>query len=237
LSPDFIRDNILLFGPGFVFVKLVYLFGEQHRRLEWEWLVWSLVAGVPIAYSAEWWVSGAIPAAIPSVVDPAHAVARFAIAIVAAVVLIVVWRVIRHSGLWPIRFLRRSLSDSAWDLVLDKAVHDGCGVAVTVERTDDAGNKSEASFYGFLGAFGYEAAAAEPVVFLRWVSRWDPTVGESGSYVRLSRAEGEGMIFHRDKILRMRLVAPDEPRPSRWTRLKAWLRPPASPDPEAPEAR
>jgi len=225
LSPDFIRDNILLFGPGFVFVKLVYLFGEQHRRLEWEWLVWSVIAGLPIAFTAEWFTTGVLPSALPSTADPAHGLARFAIAVGAATVVVVVWRLIRHSRLWPIRFVRRSLSDSAWDLILDRAVTDGCGVAVTVERTDDEGKTGEASFYGSLAAFGYEAASAEPIVFLRWVWRWDPTARR---YVELSHVEGEGMVFHRDKILRMRLVAPTEQHIGRWARLKRWWTAPSA---------
>ncbi len=155
MNPDFIRDNILLFGPGFAFVKLVYLFGEQHRRLEWEWLVWSLVAGLPIAFAARWIATGVVPTEIPSASDPANAIARFSIAVGAAAVVVVIWRLIRHSSYWPVRFVRRSLSDSAWDLVLDRAVNDGCGVAVTVDRTDDQGKTGEASYYGSLGAFGY----------------------------------------------------------------------------------
>lgn len=222
MSIDFVRDNVLLFGPGFVFAKLVYLFGEQHRRLEWEWLVWSLIAGLPIAFAAEVVTTGVWPDSIPSATMlDAHALARFGIAVGAALLIAAFWRNTRHSAWPPIHFIRRSLSDSAWDLVLDRAVHDRCGVAVTVERTDDAGSKGEASFYGTLAAFGYETADAEPVVFLKGVSRWDKTVG---AYVRLSRTPSEGMVFHRDSILRMRLVAPSAPRPGIRARFTAFAK-------------
>lgn len=206
MTVDFLRDQILLFGPGFVFAKLVYLFGEQHRRLEWEWLVWSLVASLPIAFSAQWISTGVWPSAIPAAGDPAQAIPRFGIAIASAVVIATIWRSVRHWSIWPIRFVRRSLADSAWDLILDEAHHQGCGIAVTVKRIDDDGVERERSYYGTLAAFGYETADAEPIVYLKDVRRSEPGAG----YVRLpgDDAGRDGMIFHRDGILRMRLVAP-----------------------------
>lgn len=220
MSVDFLRDNLLLFGPGFLFAKLVYLFGEQHRRLEWEWLIWSLLAGLPIALSAEWLATGSWPAAVPSAGDPAQALLRFAIAIVSAIAVAAIWRSVRHWSVWPLPFIRRSLSDSAWDLVLDAAHSQGCGVAVTVERTDDQGRRRETSFYGWLAAFGYEAASAEPIVFLKDVWRWDATAHQ---YVRLPGDEAglDGMVFHRDKILRLRLYPPRSQQTPRH-RIRMW---------------
>ena len=202
MNPDFLRDNILLFGPGFLFVKLVYLFGEQRRRLEWEWVVWSLVAGLPISFGAEWIATGQVPSSVPSTTDPAHAILRFGLAIVAAALVVIGWRLTRHSGRWPMPFLRRSLSDSAWDMALDEAAHKGSGVALTVARIDDDGVEGEVSFYGNLKRFGYEAASAEPILVLSYVSRWSP---DAGTYVALSRSPDDMMVFHRDRVLRMRI--------------------------------
>jgi hypothetical protein len=219
LSPDFLRDNILLFGPGFVFVKLVYLFGEQHRRLEWEWVAYSLIFGLLFAAGADWAATGTMPTQVPSSQDTSNAALRFAMAILFAVVVIAIWRNVRHSGWRFAPFVRMSLSDSAWDFVLDRAAHGKCGVAVTVKRTDDEGKERETSFYGTLAAFGYETAEAEPIVSLNCVSRWDPVAGK---YVRLSRQKGDGMVFHRDQILRMRIVAPESGPPGWRIRLERW---------------
>lgn len=208
MTSDFVRDNILLFGPGFIFTKLIYLFAQQHRRLEWEWVIWSLITGVPIALAAMLPAVLAWPAFVqtstaPFMTDKPWVVSlRFAIAVGAGLSIAWAWRRFRFSS-GPVRFVRRALSDSAWDLLLDTAHSDACAVEVTVPRTDDNGETREAAYYGKLAAFGYEAASAEPIVALSYVSRW---IGVEG-YVKLGRDQDK-VVFHRDKIVRMRLLMP-----------------------------
>jgi hypothetical protein len=203
LNTEEVLNNILLLGPGFVFVKLFYLFGQQHRRLEWEWVVWSVLASLPIAGVAALVLSVPIKGPLPY--EVAEAATRFALAVGGGLLLAYWWRTHLHSKNRLIRIARRSVLDSAWDLVLDNAYHDGYGIAVTVERIDDEGKVGEASYYGSLAAFGYEAAQAEPILFMKDVSRWDPSKG----YVRLGDHR-DGMLFHRDRIRRVRVYAPRE---------------------------
>jgi hypothetical protein len=210
LSPDFIRDNVLLFGPGFVFTKLIYLFGQQHRRQEWEWLVWSLITGLPIAFVAEAIATQSWPESVPTTQDVTHAALGFVVAIVGGLVVAWAWRHLRHLRLRPFPFVLRSISDSAWDFVLDRAHHDGCGLAVTVAYTTDEGKTTEMSYLGALSAFGYEAASAEPIVALRDVQRWN---GETKAWQPMAPT-GNRMIFNRDKILRMRIVSKPDARTS-----------------------
>jgi hypothetical protein len=40
--------------PGFVALSVFYWFGVQIKRPDWRWLIWSLIASVPIAYVATW---------------------------------------------------------------------------------------------------------------------------------------------------------------------------------------
>lgn len=207
MNTEFLIDNIVLLGPGFIFVKVVYLFGEQHRRLEWEWIVWSILASLPIAALSDLILAAPIGGPVP--LDVATAVTRFTVAIVGGIAVAYFWRRYRHASNRLMRFVRHSLSDSAWDLVLDNALREGCGVAITTERIDDNGHSGETSFYGRIATFGYETAGAEPIVFLKDVSRWDAA---KAAYVHLGGDERDGMLFHRSQIRRVRIWAPrDEP--------------------------
>jgi hypothetical protein len=165
LSPDDLVSNIVLLGPGFIFVKVVYLFGEQHKRLDWEWLVWSVLASLPIAGATDVLLSPKLQGPLPF--EFVQGTTHFALALVAGSAVAYLWRTHRHNQHPLVRFVRHSLADSAWDVVLDNALRDGCGVAVTVERPNDAGVTTEASYYGRLATFGYETAGAEPIVFLK----------------------------------------------------------------------
>jgi hypothetical protein len=40
--------------PGFVALSIFYWFGVRIKRPDWLWLIWSLIATVPIAYVATW---------------------------------------------------------------------------------------------------------------------------------------------------------------------------------------
>lgn len=190
-------------GPGFIFVKVVYLFGEQHKRLDWEWLVWSVLASLPIAGATDVLLSPKLQGPLPF--EFVQGTTRFALVLVAGSAVAYLWRTHRHNQHPLVRFVRHSLADSAWDVVLDNALRDGCGVAVTVERPNDAGVTTEASYYGRLATFGYETAGAEPIVFLKGVSKWDSA---EGKYVPLAGDKRDGLLFHRDEIKRMRIWAP-----------------------------
>jgi hypothetical protein len=210
VSPTELANAVALFGPGFIFWKVLSLSGAQHRRLEWEWIVWSVLTSLPIAA-----VSIGLRALLAPAIDVGEPLAtyleqssRFVLAAAVGVIAGWMWRRTKRSRRpWAVR-LQRSVRDSAWDLVLDEAsaVDKGklplFGVCLTVEF----GGVRE-SYYGKVGAFGYEAAEAEPWIYLKNVQHWEPG---SKQYVEMVRTEG--VLFHREKILRLRVVtAPEQP--------------------------
>jgi hypothetical protein len=201
VSATQVADSLLLLAPGFIYLKLMATFGEQHRRLEWEWVVWSLIAALPLAiagYGVRLLVERVVTvdAATGTTIEVC---ARFALAILLGLLSAAGWRAVRRSKWhWAIN-LRRAVTDSAWDLVLDDATRNGFGVTVEVTEGD-----ASVVYYGKVATFGYEAAGAEPWLYLRWVSRWE---GERLGYVPLDERT-DGLLFHKDEIRRLRFVRP-----------------------------
>jgi Family of unknown function (DUF6338) len=192
---------IAVIGPGFVLLKVLYLFGGQHRRLEWEWVVWSVLIGLVLT------ALGAALVALFSFIEgpvPRDAVlvlTSFGLAVVCGAGLAYLWERVKQSRNPAARRLHRWISDSAWDFVLDEANRRDNGVEVITEV-----DGKEAGYYGTLDTFGQEVAQAEPWIYLTFVYQWDPDRG----YLPMSNRT-EGMLFHRSQIKRLRFIAQDKP--------------------------
>lgn len=188
-------------GPGFVLLKVLYVFGGQHRRLEWEWLVWSVLFGIVLTAISTAIVSVASFPGGPIPQDAAVVVTSFALAVASGAVLAVLWYRVKGSKRQTARVLVRYVSDSAWDFILDTVNRQDNGVEVTTEV-----DGKEVAYYGSLDTFGQEVAQAEPWLYLTFVYRWE----EGKGYVPLS-AKTVGMLFHRSEIKRLRFIARGEP--------------------------
>lgn len=202
MTPRDVADAILLLGPGFVLLKAFALTGGQHQRLQWEWVVWSVLLSVPVAAATGWFAQWL---GIPLLFDWEPAL-RFVIAAVIGIAAGTVWIFVRRSRWGWVRAVYRSVIDSAWDLALDDATRpaptDGrYGVEVTVDR-----GGTETYYYGTLSAFGYERAKAEPWVYLTYPERWE---GDERGFEPLERTEG--VLLHRDQIRRLRVIQPVAP--------------------------
>ena len=97
-----VADTLSLLVPGFVAMKLFYQFGLQTRRSDPQWVVWSLLAAVPV---------NAIGDALYPQRDFWHGVLTFAIAVLSGGALVLVWRILA-------RFrpgVARDFTIRAWD--------------------------------------------------------------------------------------------------------------------------
>jgi hypothetical protein len=202
MNPDDILKVVAIVGPGFVLLKVLYLFGGQHRRLEWEWVVWSVLIGIVLANLAGVLVGLGSFIQGPVDRDTVQVLTSFALAVAFGALLAWWWYRVKGSKRTLARKLYRYISDSAWDFVLEDAARHDSGVEIVVEV-----DKKEVLYYGAIDTFGQEVAEAEPWVYLTFVSRWDDV---TGGYVPLSE-KTEGMLFHKDNIKRMRFIAIDEP--------------------------
>jgi hypothetical protein len=200
-------------APGFVAMKLIYIFGAQRQRPQWEWTVWSVLVGLACNAVATWVLELRLRVAIGSD-DVALLLNRFGFALLFAGLVILGWGFLKHSdepfrrpvrsssqqGGWfkkpdDIRvWLRRSLTDSAWDEVVDDAIlHERWMEVIT------SGPDGETAYRGWLHAGGREDAKAEPWLYLRSVKhRKDP-----GGWTKLEGTHG--MLIHRDQIKRIRV--------------------------------
>ena len=199
MSIDDVLPFVAIIGPGFVFLKVLYVFGGQHRRLEWEWVVWSVLIGLVLS-----WV-GTILANIlafwqgPVPRELAIGMVSFVLAVVFGGLAAAAWERLKQKQLTNTnaRRLHRWVSDSAWDFVLDEADRRDNGVEVTVEV-----DGKEKSYYGSLDTYGQEVAEAKPYVYLTYVYLWDPKKG----YLPMDKRT-EGILFHQRDIKRMRFIA------------------------------
>ncbi len=192
---------IAIIGPGFVLLKVLYIFGGQHRRLEWEWVVWSVLLGLVLSSLSAALVGGLSFIKGPVPRDAVQVLTSFTLAVVCGSGLAVAWERVKESQQQRARRLHRWVSDSAWDFVLDDANRRDNGVEVITEVEG-----KEVAYYGSLDTFGQEVAQAEPWVYLTFVYRWDDAKG----YVPLSE-KTVGMLFHRSQIKRLRFIARGEP--------------------------
>lgn len=203
MTPKEVADAILLLGPGFVLLKAFALAGGQHQRLQWEWVVWSVLLSIPVATATRWLASTAADRlTIPQLLEW-EPVERFFVAAAMGVAVGLAWSWVRRSRSSRLRRVYRSAVDSAWDLVLDDATRrapDGGNYGV--EATVEIGGV-EAFYYGTLAAFGYERAKAEPWIYLTYVNRWEGE--DKGGYQPMERTEG--LLLNRDQIKRIRIIS------------------------------
>lgn len=54
ISAEDAASTLAYLVPGFVALSVFYWFGVRIKRPDWLWLIWSLLATVPIAYLATW---------------------------------------------------------------------------------------------------------------------------------------------------------------------------------------
>ncbi len=192
---------VAIIGPGFVLLKVLYIFGGQHRRLEWEWVVWSVLLGLVLSSISRAVVGVAAFDWGPIPHDDGIVLTSFTLAVVFGASLAYGWERVKRSPRDDARRLRRWVNDSAWDFVLDDANRKDNGVEVITEIDD-----KEVAYYGSLDTFGQEVAEAEPWIYLTFVYRWD----EKEGYLPLSE-KTVGMLFHRSQVKRLRFIARDEP--------------------------
>lgn len=201
MSTNEIIDGLVILAPGFLLLKLVYLFGGQHRRLEWEWAVWSAMLGVALSAVAAViiGVGDTVGMAGPVPRPAAQTSLSFALAIVLGLGLAYAWRRLGRTAHPDALRLRRFIADSAWDFVLDEAATYNRGVEVILLIGD-----KEVGYFGSLHTYGQEVSAVEPWIYLEHVYRWDEAADR---YTPMS-ARTVGMLFHRDQIVRLRFIEP-----------------------------
>lgn len=54
ISADDAVSTLRFLVPGFVLLSVFYWFGLATKRTDWRWLLWSLIASVPIGWLAGW---------------------------------------------------------------------------------------------------------------------------------------------------------------------------------------
>ena len=183
--------GLLFLAPGFLALKLFYLFGAQRPRSDWEWAAWSVVASIPISVTAR--LVRGVAGEPPEVADPLEVVLRVASAMVLGFGLVGVWYLLNWLPFaWASAFVER-LQDSVWDHVLSAEVDAG-GRAVELVLADGA------RYQGTIRWAGREDAGAEPWIYLRYVKVFDAGAGE------FREAEGtHGILVHKDEIRRLRI--------------------------------
>lgn len=203
-------EGILLFGPGFLFWKIAYLSGAQHRRLQWEWIVWSVLAGFPIAGVVT--LGRSLVAPYVTIGESAAVVevaVRFVIAAVLGYIAGQFWMGAKRSENRLLRRTVRNIRDSAWDYVLDEASKtDRAGQRVYGVQFSLDNDGLRESYYGALAAFGYERADVERWIYLEKVHRWRDGEGYVAS------DDTSGLLVHADHLFRLRLI-PWPPKPGK----------------------
>lgn len=189
---------VLFLGPGFLALKLFYLFGAQRPRSEWEWTTWSAIASIPIN-SAATLVVPLLPQPIaPITSDGQHVAVAMVVGVVSGLALAWTWRRVRESPRAAAAWLRRQVTDSAWDQALEDAQHARRPISVVL----DDGRR----YRGTLGYGGREDAEASGWFYITWPDRGDETTKK---YVPM--LDTHGILIDRDKAASIRVyLHPDE---------------------------
>lgn len=183
-------------APGFVAMKLIYVFGAQRQRAQWEWTVWSVGISLPIA-----WITLRIAPTASRLLglgsEAAYVLISMGLAVALAVVVSALWILVERSDRDSLVWLRRALTDSAYDEVMDDSVIHQRWLEVVVDGTD-----REVSYVGWLATAGREDNKAEPWVFLKSVRH---RTTEGADYTLIPNTNG--LLFHRDRIQRIRVLS------------------------------
>ncbi len=190
-----VADTLRLLVPGFLATPVFYWFGLRTKRSEWEWVIWSLLAAVPVNA-----VAFAIAGRVHITGDWRLALA-LVLGLILGTILIVLWRL----------FLRvlpqaaRGIAIRAWDDIFGRPTSQW----VQIKMLDGT------------VATGWSMYAAQSVdtddldVYIR-----EPTLLQAGNEVALPGVEG--ILVARSQVAWMMVFEqPDEtPPPTRAT----WLR-------------
>lgn len=183
-----------LLAPGFIAMKLFYVFGAQRQRLQWEWAAWSVLISLPIDAVTQFVKPGLRSMNVSE--NLADVAVRLALALLGALLAALIWQlVVKPSDNRYVVKLRRFVTDSAWDEVMDDAVAHQRYLEVVTEGPSD-----ELTFRGWLSTAGREDAAAEPWLYLRQVLHKQD---QDGDWVELEGTHG--LLIHRDHIKRVRV--------------------------------
>lgn len=107
-------DLIILAGPGFIALKVFYIFRAEPGRSQWEWTVWSVLAGFLLAWPGALFAPYIAATAAVDVTVADFGV-RVAVGVLAGVLLGVLWQVTKGSArrqLVRARVRRRILPDA-----------------------------------------------------------------------------------------------------------------------------
>jgi hypothetical protein len=192
-----LRDAAIALAPGFIALKVFYLFGTQRPRSQWEWVIWSVIASVPIQYVSDEYLTDWATAALPFDDEVAIAVVRIAVALAVGVALSLAWRYIGGTKLGWLQRRQRDVTDSAFDLVIEDAVRNQR--VVEIWPAGDA----EPRYRGWIHTFARESAQAVPWMF---ISRVEERTG--GAWQRVPGTHG--YLFHRDNVQRLRVYQTSE---------------------------
>jgi Family of unknown function (DUF6338) len=198
VNVDLVQAALFL-APGFLALKIFYLFGAQRPRSQWEWTTWSIVASLPLngiaALAAAALGRVAIPGPVPPVTsttstwqaDAASVAFALFLATISGAVLALAWRTVRASDGKRATWLRRELTDSAWDQALEDAHFKERAIVVVM----DDGTR----YRGKLKYGGREDAQAAGWMYLHWPGKRDEKTQE---WVRLRGTHG--LLIERSKI-------------------------------------
>jgi hypothetical protein len=202
MSPDVIAQYAGLFVPGFLSMKLFYMFGAQRQRLEWEWVAWSVALSLPIAAFADWVAPTLVPRPFAAEAT-ANPVVRAGLAVAFGLSSAFLWRLVRRSALSPLRQIRMALSDSLWDLVISDALANRRWLCVAVDEGSD-----EQIYMGWPTMAYVEEANAEPWLYLTNVL--EPVRERAGADKNWEPNGMHGLLVHRDHVRRLWIVPGDE---------------------------
>ena len=133
-------------------------------------------------------------AALIGAIAPSDPAVRIVIGLIAGLVAALIWRTLPK---WAGRFgawMRRDLTNSAWDLVLERAASPDRVLEIQTVGDD------KVQFFGKLANYALEEYEAEP-----WIYVTDPyrKVGR-GDYEHLERTWG--VMLHKDQIRWLRIM-------------------------------
>ncbi len=191
-------EAALFLAPGFLALKIFYLFGAQRPRSQWEWTTWSIVASLPLNGLA-WLIAGLIALVLSRPAFPVSATstpwqpdgASIALALLlaglAGLFVAFGWRRVRASDNERAVWLRRQVTDSAWDQALEDAHNKDRPIAVVM----DDGTR----YRGRLRYGGREDAQASGWIYLYWPDKRDERTRE---WVRIRGVHG--LLVERGKL-------------------------------------
>jgi hypothetical protein len=191
-GPGDLVNGLLFLAPGFLALKIFYLFGAQRARSDWEWTAWSVIASIPIVGVAAYLRSLVGPPEIAAP-DPLEVLFRVAVAVAVGGSLVGVWWLIYRAPFpWATALVER-VQDSVWDHVIAKEISAGRRVAEIVLADGTR-------YQGTIRHAGREDAGAREFVYLIHPEIFDEATG------RFRDALGtRGILVHREEIRRIRV--------------------------------